>query len=87
MRCRSPHGQRGLKSFPAHSLQSDWSSQPSWAAWIEIYTTFTAAAIVPSQPSWAAWIEMASCFTASNSVVLSQPSWAAWIEMASTAAF
>ena len=33
-------------------------SQPSWAAWIEIFTTVLYHIGDMSQPSWAAWIEM-----------------------------
>ena len=36
-----------------------FKSQPSWAAWIEIYALVLYRKFRrPSQPSWAAWIEM-----------------------------
>ena len=36
------------------------TSQPSWAAWIEISKVFFNSSTASSQPSWAAWIEMLS---------------------------
>ena len=60
-------------------------SQPSWAAWIEIYSLRSATSETGSQPSWAAWIEMIIPVLGLYAVCMSQPSWAAWIEMATRA--
>ena len=57
-------------------------SQPSWAAWIEIFSAANSAKVkLLSQPSWAAWIEMTCCAFCRWKHNLSQPSWAAWIEI------
>ena len=59
-------------------------SQPSWAAWIEIFTANGLWSAILSQPSWAAWIEIMYHFNKLKGGVMSQPSWAAWIEIPKT---
>ena len=55
---RSPLGLRGLKLFGLVPGIVAAPSQPSWAAWIEMFVIIDADACVKSQPSWAAWIEI-----------------------------
>ena len=55
---RSPHGLRGLKFLGVVERSFKPTSQPSWAAWIEITGRSAALDAVKSQPSWAAWIEI-----------------------------
>ena len=56
---RSPLGLRGLKYAAINGKAvKEYTSQPSWAAWIEIISTRCANMAFMSQPSWAAWIEI-----------------------------
>ena len=78
---RSPLGLRGLKSAQNTVPCDATLSQPSWAAWIEIFGPYGEAMKDGSQPSWAAWIEMEIEQAAMRFGWMSQPSWAAWIEI------
>ncbi len=37
VKCRIPHGMRGLKSPPFLTISRAYSSHPAWDAWIEIH--------------------------------------------------
>ena len=36
IRCRAPHGARGLKYRGKHRIKTSSQSRPAWGAWIEI---------------------------------------------------
>ena len=56
---RSPHGERGLKSFrPSWARQRTRRSLPAWGAWIEIPRQATFCRSGVSLPAWGAWIEI-----------------------------
>ena len=56
--CRSPHGERGLKSAGRHRIQGRGWSLSSWRAWIEIAALTIILSVVGSLSSWRAWIEI-----------------------------
>ena len=59
-RCRSPHGERGLKFDDIRRLRAVNRSLSSWRAWIEIGSGGPAGLDVRSLSSWRAWIEIYS---------------------------
>ena len=58
--CRSPHGERGLKSLPAAPAQARLPSLPTRGAWIEIRASAIAMKFLASLPTRGAWIEISS---------------------------
>ena len=55
---RSPHGERGLKSFYRDEEKRLASSLPSRGAWIEIISQPVSVKSLRSLPSRGAWIEI-----------------------------
>ena len=55
---RSPHGERGLKSFLGYYRVPAQMSLSSWRAWIEMLCRVCFARSHTSLSSWRAWIEM-----------------------------
>ena len=59
--CRSPHGERGLKSVGSVADFMGIKSLPTRGAWIEIKTaTKHATTMLASLPTRGAWIEICS---------------------------
>ena len=56
--CRSPHGERGLKSRPYQRIRLLLWSLPAWGAWIEIANASDDLKKQMSLPAWGAWIEI-----------------------------
>ena len=57
-KCRSPHGERGLKFLSSETVICSPWSLPPWGAWIEISSPARTDKRLESLPAWRAWIEI-----------------------------
>ena len=78
--CRSPQGERGLKSKSGSRLPVSYMSLPAGGAWIEIVNCDAGGILSWSLPAGGAWIEMIAT-TDDKSALSSLPAGGAWIEM------
>ena len=80
---RSPHGERGLKSYTSTGyVKREWSL-PARGAWVEINPRRAMLpAIYPSLPARGAWVEIPSDSISHATQEESLPARGAWVEIA-----
>ena len=79
--CRSPHGERGLKSKCHVTICGGVGRSPHGERGLKSMSAAICGAEFLSLSSWRAWIEITTSLSVDSGTKSSLSSWRAWIEM------